>query len=66
MHNGILVSGHETGTYTVDSNCTGQFTFLNGAGVPIHVGFVIDDGGNEIRTVVLNPGTTISSIGRKQ
>jgi hypothetical protein len=27
---------------------------------------VIDDGGNEIRTVVLNPGTTISSIGRKQ
>jgi hypothetical protein len=66
MHNGILVSGHESGTYVVDSACTGQFTFLNAAGVPIHTGFVIDDGGNEIRAVVLNPGTTIVSIGRKQ
>jgi hypothetical protein len=66
MHNGTLVSGHESGNYTVDSGCTGQFTFLNAAGAPIHTGFVIDDGGNEIRAVVLNPGTTIFSIGRKQ
>lgn len=66
MHNGTLVSGHESGTYTVDSDCTGQFTFVNAAGVPIHTGFVIDDGGNEIRAVVLNPGVTIFSIGRKQ
>jgi hypothetical protein len=66
MHNGTLVSGHESGTYTVDDDCTGQFSFLNAAGVPIHTGFVIDDGGSEIRAVVLNPGTTIFSIGRKQ
>ncbi len=66
MHNGTLVSGFESGTYVVNSDCTGQFTFLNAAGVPIHTGFVIDDGGNEMRAVVLNPGTTIFSIGRKQ
>ncbi|MGH9442275.1 MAG: hypothetical protein ACRD16_08355 [Thermoanaerobaculia bacterium] len=66
MHNGTLVSGFESGSYLVDSDCSGQFTFLNAAGVPIRTGFVIDDGGKEIRTVVLNPGTTISSIGRKQ
>ena len=65
MHNGILVSGRESGTYAVTSECIGEFTFLNAAGVPIHAGFVIDDGGNEIRAVVLNPGTTILSIGRK-
>ncbi len=61
-----------TGTYTVNSDCTGTFTinFTDGR-PPVVANFVLVDNGNEIDTVVTSAGgaqgiLATSSIGKKR
>jgi hypothetical protein len=50
-----------TGTYSVNSNCTGAFTVTNGDEPPIHVLFVIGQSGNTLHAVVIDPGFATTS-----
>src|ERR1700733_4461097 len=61
-----------TGTYTVNSNCTGTFTidFTDGR-PPVTTSFVVVDNGSEIDTVVTSAGgnegiLATSSIGKRR
>jgi hypothetical protein len=63
--NGNVSPGVETGTYTVNPDCTGSYT-VEGAGLNIHAFFVIDQGGNELQIVITDPGTVINCVARKQ
>jgi hypothetical protein len=61
-----------TGTYTVNSNCTGTFTinFTDGR-PPVVVNFVVVENGAEIDTVVISAGGSqgiiaAGSIGKKR
>ena len=56
----------ETGTYTVNPDCTGTYEVqISPGGFTAHAFFVIDDGGNELQIVVTDPGTVISCIARR-
>ncbi len=61
-----------TGTYTVNSDCTGTFTLTFTDGRPtVTTDFVVVDNGNEIDTVVTSAGgaqgiLATSSIGKKR
>jgi hypothetical protein len=61
--NGTIVPNHETGTYTVNPDCTG--TYMNQEGT-IHAYFVLDDNGNELQIVITDPGTAITCVARRQ
>jgi len=50
-----------TGTYSVNSDCTGAFTVTNGDAPPIHVLFVIGQSGNTLHAVVIDPGFATTS-----
>ncbi len=61
-----------TGTYTVNSDCTGTFTidFTDGR-PPVVANFILVDNGNEIDTVVTSAGgaqgiLATSSVGKKR
>lgn len=57
----------ETGTYTVNPDCTGSYEVqINPGGFTAHAYFVIDDGGNELQIVVTDQGNVITCIARKQ
>ena len=61
-----------TGTYTVNSDCTGSFTISFSDGrPPVTADFVLVDNGNELDTVVTSAGgaqgiLATSSIGKKR
>lgn len=63
--NGSVSAGVETGTYHVNSDCTGTYT-VTGGGITIDAFFVINQGGNELQIVITDPGTVINCIARKQ
>ena len=63
--NGNVSQGTFTGTYTVNSDCTGTYTVQNPMGLTVHAFFVIADGGNELRIVITNPGTVINCVARR-
>ena len=50
-----------TGTYSVNSDCTGNFTVSNGDAPPIHALFVIAQSGNTLHAVVVDPGFATTS-----
>jgi hypothetical protein len=50
-----------TGTYSVNSDCTGAFTVTNGDAPPIHALFVIAQSGNTLHAVVIDPGFATTS-----
>ena len=56
-----------TGTYTLNEDCTGtmQIDFTDGS-PSLHLNIVVVRGGREIRTVVVNPFTAITSFGTKR
>jgi hypothetical protein len=64
--NGDVSSGVETGTYHVNSDCTGTYTVRDSFGDTFDAFFVIGDDGNELRIVITDPGTVINCIARKQ
>lgn len=57
----------ETGTYTVNPDCTGTYTVtINPGGLVAHAYFVIDDTLNELQIVITDPGTVITCVARRQ
>ena len=63
--NGSIGTGTETGTYHVNSDCTGTYT-VTGGGLTIDAFFVINQGGNEIQIVITDSGNVINCVARKQ
>jgi hypothetical protein len=64
--NGTVSPGVETGTYQVNSDCTGTYTVQDSSGDTFDAFFVISDGGNQLRIVITDPGTVINCVARKQ
>jgi hypothetical protein len=63
---GTIVPLTITGTYTVNSDCTGTATLqVAPFGATVHVYFVIDDTWNEFQAIETEPGFVISRLGRK-
>ena len=60
--NGNLVSATATGTYKVNPDCTGMYKIPGGT----TLFFVIDDGGNEVKAICIDPGVTLTHIFRLQ
>ena len=57
----------ETGTYTVNPDCTGTYEVtISPGGFTAHASFVIDDGGKELQIIVTDAGNVITCIARKQ
>jgi hypothetical protein len=63
--NGNIVPLTETGTYKVNSDCTGTYTVKSAGGTTI-ASFVITDGGNEIQAICTDPGIVLTHIYRRQ
>jgi hypothetical protein len=66
--NGNVLRQTYTGTYTVNPDCTGSITHtLNiPPGLVTHSDFVIDNSGDEIRSLEVDPGGVLTVIGRRQ
>jgi hypothetical protein len=66
--NGNILRQTYTGTYTVNPDCTGSIILVgdNPPGLVSHSDFVIDDSGNETRTIQADPGAVITIVGRRQ
>lgn len=54
-----------TGSYKVNPDCTGTYT-TTGGGLTLHASFVINDSGNELQTIITEPGTVILCVARRQ
>lgn len=63
--NGNIAQQTNTGTYIVNSDCTGTFTLQIAPGVEAHFFFAIADNGNEYQAVCLDPVAVITRVGRK-
>jgi hypothetical protein len=65
--NGNIVPATETGTYTVNPDCTGTYTVqISPLGITGNAFFVIDEGGNEIQIITTDPGVVITCVARRQ
>jgi len=65
--NGNIIQLTLTGTYTVNPDCTGTFTFqVSPIGITSHLYFVIDQGGNGFQALVTDQGIIETRIGRRQ
>ena len=65
--NGTVIAGRTSaGTYTVNPDCTGTATINFPNQPPLQLSFVLTDNGREIRSVVVNPGAVVTSVGTKQ
>jgi hypothetical protein len=56
--NGNVAPGwaSNTGTYSVNPNCTGTFTVTNGNQPPVHLQMIVAQSGNTIHDMVIDPG----------
>jgi hypothetical protein len=54
-----------TGTYKVNSDCTGSDTENFQNGLTIQRNFVVVDGGREIRFIVTNSGNAVTAVAQK-
>jgi hypothetical protein len=56
--NGNVAPGwaSNTGTYVVNSDCTGTFTVTNGNQPPVHLQMIVAQSGNTIHDMVMDPG----------
>jgi len=64
----VAVNGHiegvwhpSTGTYTVNSDCTGTMTLISTGQPTLHLAIVVSQSGNHIHTVVTDPGFATTS-----
>lgn len=64
--NGIVIpatsSSSLTGTFTINSDCTGSLAINNG----VTYNFVVVDSGKEIQLMQTNPGSAITGVAKKQ
>ena len=64
--NGNILPLTVTGTYTVNSDCTGTMTLqVSPIAVTVDIYFVIDDGGNGFQAIETDAGLVITRIGRR-
>ena len=63
--NGAVSESTGTGTYTVNSDCTGTYSSLSSTGRTGTAFFVIVNHGNEIHILPTNQGSSITCIARK-
>jgi hypothetical protein len=54
-----------TGTYSVNRDCTGTFNVTNGTQPRIHLQMIIAQSGNTIHDVVLDPGFATTAEGER-
>ena len=64
--NGTVIPFTETGTYTVNSDCSGTYTAQLSIGIVAHVFFLIDDSVNELRFIGTDAGSVLSGTARRQ
>ena len=50
-----------TGTYTLNSDCTGTMTLINQGQAPLHLAILVSHSGDLIHTVVTVPGFAVTS-----
>jgi hypothetical protein len=56
----------ETGTYTVNSDCTGTYTVqIAPFGISSGASFAIDTNGDELEIIVTDPGSVITCVAKK-
>ena len=64
--NGATSQVTETGTYTVNSDCTGTYTVqIDPFGFTSQAFFAIDEGGNEVQIIATDPGSVITCLAKK-
>ena len=65
--NGNILQVTQTGTYTVNPDCTGTYTaLLSPLGFTVHFFFVIADSGKELEVISTDPNTVVAGVARKQ
>lgn len=62
--NGAVAQANNTGTFTVNPDCTGTFTLTTAKGLSTWF-FVISDNWNEIRAICVDPYAVLTKIGRR-
>ncbi len=65
--NGVLTPGWRsgTGTYSVNSDCTGTLTIMIPGLSDLHVQFIVAQSGNTIHQVVTDPGVATTGDGER-
>jgi hypothetical protein len=65
--NGNVAPGwaSNTGTYSVNSDCTGTITVTNGNQPPIHLQMLVGQSGNTIHEMVIDPGFATTADGER-
>ena len=64
--NGTSSPATETGTYTVNSDCTGTYTVqIAPFGITSNAFFAIDTNGDELEIIVTDPGSVITCVAKK-
>ena len=64
--NGFIFPESLSGTYQVNPDCTGTFSFQLAPGVTINFFFVIDDNRKELQIIQTDPGAIVTATARKQ
>ena len=62
--NGAVKQANNTGTFSVNPDCTGTFTLTTAKG-PSTWFFVISDNWNEIRAICVDPFAVLTKVGRR-
>jgi len=66
LNGAIFTSQSDTGTYTVNSDCTGSISFTTGDFAPFNFNIVIIGGGTEIFGIFADSGNTQTFDAKKQ
>jgi hypothetical protein len=65
-HNGNILQVTQTGTYTVNPDCSGSYTAQVGpVGITVHFSFLIVDSGNELKVLSTDPNTILAGTARR-
>ena len=65
--NGNIAPGwaSNTGTYSVNPDCTGTVTVTNGSQPPLHLQMIVAQSGNTIHDMVIDPGFATTAEGER-